>query len=148
MSADKTPLGVPYAVGELFMAALRAAPTLSGITILDNPVRVTDLEDGARVIMFEDVSDGPANQQLQTAREFRFNLGVINRTEASRIGVHTDYRAAKRVIDQTLKDLRTVVTVNHLREGDISFRLENVDIGGGLILATFTLGYRDTSFRD
>jgi len=147
MSTDALPLGVPYAVGEILVGALRDATTLAGITIRDNPVRASDLSDGARVIWFEDVSDGPAEQGQQVKREYRFNVGVINRTDVPRLGVHTDYRAAKRVIDDALPLLKDSVVAAYLREGDVSFRLENVDVGGGLVLATFTLGYRDPSFR-
>ena len=148
MSTDALPLGVPFAVGEILVEALRDAPTLADITVRDNPVRASDLSDGERVIWFEDVSDGPIDQQHQVKREYRFNLGVINRTGDARRGVHTDYRAAKRVIDDALPLLKTTVVAAYLREGDVSFRLENIDVGGGLVLATFTLGYRDPSFRD
>lgn len=145
---DKLPLGFPYSAGEVFVSALRAAPELAGITIRDNPVRASDLKDGARVIWFEDVSDGPVEQGQQVKREFRFSVGVINRTEAARHGVHTDYRAAKRVLDDSLKQLKDLATVIYLREGDLAFVLENLDVGGGLILASFSVGYRDPSFRN
>jgi hypothetical protein len=148
MSTDALPLGVPYEAGAKIFAALRDAATLTGCTFYDNPKRATDLESGDRVVFFEDVSDGPAEQQNQVNREFRFNVGVINRSEADRLGVHTDYRAAKRAIEGALATLKGVATVKYLREGDLVFRLENIDIGGGLIIAQFTLGYRDPSFRD
>jgi hypothetical protein len=146
-TSDALPQGVPYAVGELLMQALRDAPDLSGVTLLDNPVRASDISEGERVIFFEDVSDGPAEQGEQIKRVYRFNVGVINRTEAARLGVHTDYRVAKRVLDEALPTIKEVVVANFLREGEIAFRLENIDVGGGLVLATFTLGYRDPSFR-
>lgn len=147
---DPCPLGVPFAVGEVFIEALRTAFE-PDVTVKDNPVRPSDvLEDGARVVWFEDVSDGPAVQGEQVKREFRFTLGVLNRTGDARRGVHTDYRRAKRVIDDALQLLtkeRLGVTPNYVREGDVAFRLENIDLGGGVILATFTLGYRDPGFR-
>lgn len=130
-------------------AALRDAPTLAGCVFHDNPKRATDVESGLRVVFIEDVSDGPIEQGQQIRREFRFNVGVINRSEADRIGAHTDYRAAKRVMDATLASYREIgVTVLYLREGDIAFKLENVDVGGALIIAQFTFGYRDPSFRN
>lgn len=146
-STDKLPQGVPYAVGELLMQALRDAPALAGAKILDNPVRLADINDGARIVFFEDLGDGPADPGEQVKRVYRFNVGVINRTEGKRLGVHTDYRAVKRVLDEALPRLRSAVVATFLREGEISFRLENIDVGGGLVLATFTLGYRDPSFR-
>lgn len=144
---DTLPQGVPYAVGELLMQALRDEPALAGVAFHDNPVRASDIQDGNRVVFFEDVSDGPAEQGEQIKRVFRFNVGVINRTEDKRLGVHRDYRAAKRALDEALPSVRELVVANFLREGEIAFRLENIDVGGGLVLATFTLGYRDPSFR-
>lgn len=146
-TVDPVPLGVPFLAGEVLMQALRNAPTLEGCTFFDNPVRASDLEDGSRVVFLEDVSDGPAQQGEQKRREFRFNVGVINRTKAARAGVHTDYRAAKRVLNESIPLLEGIATVAWLREGDLTFRLEGVDVGGGLILAAFTLGYRDPGFR-
>lgn len=147
---DPCPLGVPFATGEVFIQALRDEFEPE-VTVNNNPVRPSDLlEDGARVVWFEDVSDGPAVQGEQVKREFRFTIGVINRTSDSRRAVHTDYRRAKRVIDRALQQLtkeQIGVTPNYLREGDVAFRLENIDLGGGLILASFTLGYRDPGFR-
>lgn len=148
MSPDRVPLGVPFEIGAVFVEALRAAPTLEGITISDNPVRAGDLGDGVRRVWLEDVSDGPIDQANQIKREYRFTLGVINRTADARRGVHTDYRAAKRVLDEAVPLLKDKpFTIVYLREGDLAFRLENLDVGGGLILASFTFGYRDPSAR-
>ncbi len=147
---DPCPLGVPFAVGEVFVEALRAEFEPE-VKVVDNPLRPSELtEDGARVVWFEDVSDGPAVQGEQVKREFRFTIGVLNRSSDSRRAVHTDYRRAKRVIDQAIRLIKqggVPVTTNYLREGDVAFRLENVDVGAGLILATFTYGYRDPGFR-
>lgn len=148
MSADVLPLGVPYEAGAILFAALRDAPTLAGCVFHDNPKAATDLESGPRVVFVEDIGDGPAEQENQVNREYRFNVGVINRSEADRLGAHTDYRAAKRVVNEALKNLQGKLTPKYLREGDITFRLENIDVGGALVMGTWTLGYRDPSFRD
>lgn len=148
MSADPLPLGVPFSAGEVFVAALRAAMESDGVVIHDNPKRAATLDEGDRVVWFEDVSDGPADGGVKANREFRFNLGVINRTEDARRGVHTDYRAAKRVIDAALPGMKAMFPAKYLHEGNLTFRVENIDVGGGLIIAQYTLGYRDPVSRD
>lgn len=144
---DPLPLGVAFAVGEILLAALRAGPELADVTIHEFPVRPATLADGSRVVWFEDVSDGPLEQSNQINREYRFTVGVINRTKDARRGVHTDYRAVKRIVNAALPGLKDTVTAKHLREGDIAFGLENVDVGGGVIISSWTLGYRDPGFR-
>lgn len=148
MSVDLLPLGVPFTAGEVFLAALRAAETLEGVVIHDNPQRASALDGGDRVVWLEDVSDGPADGGIKVNRDFRFNLGAINRTENARRGVHTDYRAAKRVLDAALPGMKSLFTVRGFHEGALTFRVENVDVGGGLIIAQYTLAYRDPGTRD
>lgn len=145
-TADTLPEGWPFFIGEAFVAALRESPALAGATVLDNPVRLSDLTDGERIVFFEDVSDGPAQQDEGGKRVYRYNVGVVNRTEAARRGAHGDYRAAKRAVKAALPRLKPKgLIVNFHREGEIAFRLENIDVGGGLVLGTFTIGYRDPS---
>lgn len=141
---DALPQGAPFAIGEAVVAALRAAPDLAGVLIRDNPVRASELADGERVVFYEDASDSFREQpgQLQK-RVFTFTVGVINRSDAPRLGVHRDYRAAKRVVRSALAGLSSTLRTNPLIEGEVTFRLENIDVGGGLVLGSFSVEYRD-----
>ena len=141
--ADSLPNGAAFAIGEAFYAALFAEPAFAGTRLLNNPVRVSDLSDGDRVLFFEDVSDEPGEQGKPLERVYRYNVGVINRSATPRLGAHRDYRTAKRALKAALPRLKTIVQVSNSREGSVTFRLENIDVGGGLVLGTFTLTYRD-----
>ncbi|MGH8760695.1 MAG: hypothetical protein ACREVW_14480 [Burkholderiales bacterium] len=145
VDADTLPEGAPFAIGEALFAALFGAAALAGATVLDNPVKLSALADGARIVFFEDVSDRALDQAGGVQkRTYTFNVGVINRTTAARRGAHGDYRAAKRVVRAALKELRVVAQVaSNLREGDVTYRIENIDVGGGLVLGTFSVDYRD-----
>ncbi|WP_019654017.1 hypothetical protein [Variovorax atrisoli] len=150
---DALPVGAPFAIGAVLYAALQAALEPQGVKTLNNPVRASSLKDGARIVFYEDVSDRPDRSGDQPGgqpkRTFSFNLCAINRAEgaeAARRGSHEDYRAAKRVVRDALKGLRQAVMVTSvLREGDVTYRIENIDVGGGLILGTFSVDYRDPS---
>ena len=144
-TVDKLPNGGAYAIGEALFAALVAEAEFAGAKLLNNPVRASELADGARIVFFEDVSDGPADSSKPLERVYRYTVGAINRTELSRLGSHRDYRVAKRALKSALPRLKALVQVGNHREGEISFRLENIDVGGGLVLGTFTLAYRDDS---
>jgi hypothetical protein len=141
---DELPQGAPFAIGEVVVAALRAAVDLLGAKVLDNPVRLVDLSDGERIVFYEDASDGFVDQpgQIQK-RVYGFSVGVINRSDAARRGAHTDYRAAKRAVRAALSAVASVVRCGALREGSVSYRLENIDVGGSLILGSFSVEYRD-----
>jgi hypothetical protein len=140
-TVDPLPQGAPFAIGEALFAALVAAPELAGCKHLDNPVRASDLVDGDRIVFFEDVGDGAGGKPA--ARVYRYNVGVINRTQSPRLGSHGDYRAAKRALKAALPRLVGTVLVSNHSEGEVVFRLENIDVGGGLVLGSFTLEYRD-----
>lgn len=146
LKPDTLPQGAPYAIGAAIFAALRDAPTLSGATVLDNPKRASDLQTGSRIVFFEDQADKPIAQpgQLQK-RTYGFTVGVINRTANDREGAHSDYRAAKRVIRACMPEIGKLVQIEGrgIVEGDVMYRLENLDVGGGLVLGLFTVDYRD-----
>ena len=144
VAPDALPQGAPFAIGEAVVAALRAAPDLVGVLVRDNPVRASDLADGERVVFYEDATDSFREQpgQLQK-RVFTFTVGVINRSDAPRRGAHGDYRAAKRAVRASLSGLPPALRAGALTEGEVTFRLENIDVGGGLVLGSFSVEYRD-----
>jgi len=141
---DKLPNGPVYEIGKALFAALVAEAAFADAKLLDNPTRATDLAEGARVVFFEDVSDLPAPPDKPMYRVYRYNLGVVNRSDQPRLGSHRDYRTAKRALKAALPRLKALVQVSNHREGEVAFRLENIDVGGGLVLGTFSLEYRDS----
>ena len=146
MRPDALPQGAPFAIGAALLAALRADPALAGVRVIDNPVRASDLADGARVVFFEDAGDAPIEQPGQSAkRTYSFTLGAINRTTEARAGAHADYRAAKRVVRNAMPAISSAVRLEGrgLVEGAVAYRIENIDVGGGLVLGTYTVDYRD-----
>ncbi len=146
LKPDTLPLGAPFAIGAAIVAVLRADPALTGATVLDNPKRSSDLQDGERIVFFEDQNDKFVAQPGQSQkRTYGFTLGVINRSVSDRQGAHADYRAAKRAIRNSMPEIGKLVTLQDrgLVEGDVLYRLENVDVGGGLVLGLFTVDYRD-----
>ena len=148
MPADKCPQGVPYVMGAAIVQALRDAPALTGAVVLDNPRRASDLSEGARIVFFEDAGDTPRSNEAQVqARTYRFTLGVISRAASARQAAHADYRAAKRALRTLGMAAITSAGVDingaGIREGEVRYRLENIDVGGELVLGTFTLDYRD-----
>lgn len=145
---DPLPLGSPYAIGLAVVAALRADTALSGAKVLDNPVRASDLADGERIVFFEDQNDKPRDQSPSPQqRTYSFSIGVISRAQNARTAAHADYRAVRRVLRQACMPAITAAGVRidgrGLIEGDVRYRLENIDVGGGLVLGLFTIDYRD-----
>ncbi len=146
LKPDALPQGAPFAIGAAIVAVLRADPALAGAKVLDNPKRASDLQDGGRIVFFEDQSDKPIAQPGQSQkRVYAFAAGAINRTANDRQGAHADYRAIKRAIRSSMPEISKLVQLEGrgLVEGDVNYRLENIDVGGGLVLGLFTVDYRD-----
>ena len=132
---DKLPQGAPYAIGAAVVQTLRAAPELAGALVLDNPRRASDLSEGDRIVFFEDQSDRQRDNPAQVQhRTYSFAVGVVS-------------RAAKRALRTLGMAAITSAGVDingaGIREGEVRYRLENIDVGGELVLGTFTLDYRD-----
>lgn len=146
LKPDTLPQGAPFAIGAAIVAALKADTVLAGAKVLDNPLRASQLAEGARIVFFEDQGDKPMSNDAQSPkRTYSFAVGVINRTATPRQEAHADYRAAKRVVKACMPAIMQLVTIEArgLLEGDVHFRLENIDVGGGLVLGMFTLDYRE-----
>jgi len=147
MDVDLFAAGVPFLIGQALVTALQGWQALQGASVFDNPIRSSDLEAGERVVFVEDVADRPESQSGSAQkRTYVFNIGVINRSEGARLASHADYRAAKRCLLQVLKTMpRQLAITSIVKEADVTFRLENIDVGGSLVLGTFTVDYRDPS---
>lgn len=150
---DAVAAGTPFVAGGVIVQALRDSPLLTTARVLDNPVRASDLQDGSRIVFFEDSFDRPRGNpgQLQQ-RTYGFTLGVISRASSAagaRAAAHADYRIAKRVLRLACMPALTAAGVRidgaGISEGEVRYRLENIDVGGSLVLADFTLEYRDPS---
>lgn len=143
---DTLPQGAAYAIGAAIVQALRADVYLTGAVILDNPQRASALQDGERIVFFEDAADRFIEQPGQLAkRTYSFTLGVISRSANARQDAHADYRAAKRLVRACLPEISQTVALlgRGLIEGDVAYRLENIDVGGALVLGSFSVDYRD-----
>lgn len=143
---DTLPSGAPYAIGAAVVQALRTAVGLTGAVVLDNPQRASALQDGERIVFFEDQADRLIDQPGQSAkRTYSFTLGVISRSSEARKDAHADYRAAKRIVRNCMPAISQAVTLGGrgLQEGEVTYRLENIDVGGALVLGSFSVDYRD-----
>nr|WP_296021328.1 hypothetical protein [uncultured Acidovorax sp.] len=148
LKPDTLPAGVPFTAGAAVLEALRGATDLDGAKFLDNPVRASDLSEGERIIFFEDQSDKLLEQPSQRQyRTYAFSIGVINRSLDARRAAHQDYRAVKRVLRglsmPAITQAGVEIAKSGIREGEVRYRLENIDVGGSLVLGLFTLDYRD-----
>lgn len=148
LKPDTLPEGIPFVAGAAVIDALKSAPALNGAKVLDNPVRASDLSEGERIVFFEDQSDKLLEQPSQRQyRTYAFSVGVINRSADARRAAHQDYRAVKRVLRglsmPAITQAGVEIAKSGIREGEVRYRLENIDVGGSLVLGLFTLDYRD-----
>ncbi len=149
-AADKRPNGVPFELGRILIEALRADSGLAGVTVLDNPERASVLMDGERLVFLEEQRDVPVDDPGQVQRRiYHFSVGVIARNESARLQAHGDYRLVKRILRNDCMRLITaagiVLAGAGLQEGEVRYRLENIDVGGSLVLGAFSIEYRDPS---
>lgn len=149
-AADKCPNGVPYELGRILIEALRADPGLAGVTVQDNPERASALVDGERLVFLEEQRDVPLDDPGQVQKRiYHFSVGVIARSETARVQAHGDYRLVKRILRNDCMKLITDAGIRldgkGLLEGEVRYRLENIDVGGSLVLGAFSIEYRDPS---
>lgn len=140
---------VPYRLSQAVVAALRAAFEPGGFEVIDNPTALSDLAQWPRIVFVEDVRDRPGEQPGQAERRtFQLAVGVINRSSDSRLAADVDMQAAKPVIATALlrcaRDLRAAGDLTGFsapHEGERTYRVEGLDVGGALILTQFEFSY-------
>lgn len=149
-AADTCPSGVPFELGRILIETLRADPGLTGVTVLDNPERASALVDGDRLVFLEEQRDVPLDDPGQVQkRVYHFSVGVIARNGNARLQAHGDYRLVKRILRNDCMKLITDAGIRldgkGLQEGEVRYQLENIDVGGSLVLGAFSIDYRDPS---
>lgn len=136
----------PYLIGSTVFELLQAAPELAGAVFKDNPIRASDLSEGERVVFVEDQHDKLIAQPGQIAqRVYSFTVGVINRSPDARRAVHADYKICRAIVrSKAMASINRLICIagRGLQEGDVAYRLENIDVGGSLILASYSVDYK------
>lgn len=131
-----------YQISAALVQALHAADALADAVVLDNPRDPQALAKGARVVFLEDQRDGFIDQASQQGkRRFVFTVGVINRSGADRAGADADHVAAEAAIRAAHGELMRDLRCGPLRETEVAFRAEGIDVGGALVLSTFEVEY-------
>lgn len=131
-----------YQISAALLEALQEATALAGAVVMDNPVTAAALAKGDRIVFLEDLSDGfidQANQQGK--RRFVFGVGAICRKAAARAGADADYAAAEAAVRAAHTTLMSTLRCGPLRERDVVFKAEGLDVGGALVLGTFEVEY-------
>jgi hypothetical protein len=133
---------IRYRISAAIVEALRAAPALAGVKVLDNPTDASALQAGERLVLVEDQTDRFIDQKNQQGkRRFAFTLGAINRSANDRAGADADYQAAEAAVRGTHKHLMSTLGCGPLHEEEVTFRVEGIDVGGALVLGTFSVEY-------
>ena len=133
---------IRYRISAALVEALRAAPDLAGAKVLDNPSDPSALQAGERLVLVEDQTDRFVDQKNQQGRRrFVFTIGAINRTADDRAGADADYAAAEAAIRGAHKVLMSTLHCGPLHEEEVTFRVEGIDVGGALVLGTFSVEY-------
>ena len=141
---------IPFEISGAAVAALEAAPSLAGATILDNPDSPIALEKGDRVVFVEDKDDAPLDKPGQAeGRVFGFFVGVINRSAGARAAADNDMELVKAIVTRATRDRckelveqQRLVKFEYPREIQRTYRLEGIDLSGALVLTRFEILYR------
>lgn len=148
---------VPFLLSQAAVTAIAGDFTAEPVSIRDNPSTRAAFAEGARVVFLVDSRDKPSKQPNQSeARAFTFEVGVINRTAADRAGADDDMQRIKLLLARAmpaacrgLKESGDIIGHSALRELERYYRVEDVDVGGALIVTAFEIEYTtpNTSIR-
>lgn len=139
--------GHVYAIGEAVMQAMQTA--LAGVPLRANPDKAADLQDGVRLMVFKDSTDSQQDGNGNTnERVYTFQAGVIARTKDARKTAHADYWILKRAIRASITAMNSngARITAQVKETDTTYQIENLDVGGCLILGSFSVQYREQNF--
>lgn len=146
MSVTIATHGPDCVIGAVIVQALKDHFGSSGSEVLDNPVRAAYLEDGPKKVIFEDQRNSRVPEaQKKSVRTYSFSVAALCRTREARTDAHALYRAARGVVlgvMPALTEAGVPITGGGISEGDVTYRVEALDVGGGLVLGLFSLQYQ------
>jgi len=141
--------GPDCVIGSVIVQALRAHFGSTGPDVLDNPTRASLLDEGPKKVIFEDQNcRRSADAAKKAIRTYSFSVAALCRTTDARNDAHALYRAARGVVLGAMPAITAAgvgITASGVSDGDVTYRVEGLDVGGGLVLGMFTLQYRDSS---
>jgi hypothetical protein len=132
-------------IGSTIVNALRTQFAGTGVVVRDNPVRAAMLDEGAQQVIFEDQANRRGTGGVPAQRTYSFSLAALSRDEDARTQAHAMYQTARRVmlgIMPALTSAGIAIAAGGVVEGDVTYRVENLDVGGGLVLGLYTIQYR------
>lgn len=136
-------------IGSIIVQALKTHFGAEGASVLDNPVRASLLEEGDQIVLFEDQANRPSTDAAKKAvRAYGFAVSALCRTSKARTDAHALYRAARGVVLGVMPALTAAgigIAASGVSEGDVNYRVEGLDVGGGLVQGLFSLSYRPGS---
>lgn len=132
-------------IGSAIVSALQTQFAGSGVVVRDNPVRAAMLEEGSQQVIFEDQANRRGTGGVPSQRTYSFSLAALSRDTDARTQAHALYQTARRVVLGIMPALTTAgitIAAGGVLEGDVTYRVENLDVGGGLVLGLYTIQYR------
>ena len=132
-------------IGSAIVSALQTQFAGSGVVVRDNPVRAAMLEEGSQQVIFEDQANRRGTGGVPSQRTYSFSLAALSRDDDARTQAHALYQTARRVVLGIMPALTTAgitIAAGGVLEGDVTYRVENLDVGGGLVLGLYTIQYR------
>lgn len=149
MSLTLATHGHDCVIGAVIVQALQARFGGAGPEVLDNPTRASLLDEGPQKVIFEDQLNRPGSDAAKkSVRSYHFALSALCRTQAARADAHALYRTARGVVLGAMPALTQAgisIAASGVAEGDVTYRLEGLDVGGGLVQGLFSLQYRSSS---
>jgi hypothetical protein len=132
-------------IGSTIVSALQTQFAGTGVVVRDNPVRAAMLEEGSQQVIFEDQANRRGTGGVPAQRTYGFSVAALSRDTDARTQAHALYQTARRVVLGIMPALTAAgitIAADGMVEGDVTYRVENLDVGGGLVLGLFTIQYR------
>ena len=122
--------------------AVEGAVVPLGAKFMRNPKRAQDLAQGPRIVFVEDMSDALLQRLgVKDKRRAEFSLGVVSRVTDADADADATHQVAQAAVFAAVIRATPTLQLGPVEEADIVFRVENLDVGGALILGSFAVTY-------
>lgn len=127
---------------QTLLTALRDAPAMASVRLVQNPRTPASVSEGAHVVFLKDQTDTLLTKPGQAEqRTHQFLLGVVARSDAADCDADALHDAAASVLRSSIKALAQNCRVANLSEVNTQFEVASLEIDGALCLSTWELKY-------
>ena len=136
------PQSVGFELVSKVVAAFASVPALSGLKVVRNPRRPSDLADGEQVIIVAERVDQQTDKSGNREKRVRsFSVGALSRKDDADADADALAEVVSNVTHAALVSMQTTSQISQMKEGTVQFHVDDLEVDGAIVMSGWEIHY-------